>query len=118
MGDIRAAYTTLMRFPGVGVIGVRWYFTDKPYLDKPHVYGPWRWFRENDLDSEIDDGQPGELRTYPWQFANGNAPRGLTCTGPRGTDAQWVGEQVEPLYPVGGYPPDVAELWDFLTMGG
>lgn len=80
-----------MRFPGVGLVEVVWYWTDKEPLNKEHVYGSHNHSREQGWD-DGDTGEPGEVwgAERPW---DSGAPRVDTCCpGPHGTDASWVGE--------------------------
>lgn len=117
LGELRACYYSIIRFPGVGPVLGRYYFTDKPYLPLPHAYGPWRWFRESEADADADDGLVGDITSFPWRFYSGLAPQ-LHCDGFRGSPEAWMGEDTGERYTVGGFPPDGLDTWDFLTMGG
>jgi hypothetical protein len=87
------------------LIPVKWYFTDRPYLPFPHVYGTWK---DDRLDKwsqlDYDDGGPGEVTTIDQPFWLGSPPPILTCTGYKGSPAAWLGEDTGERYPVGGYP--------------
>ncbi len=91
MDTLRSCYRTMMRFPGVGVVPVQWYFTDKPPLDKEHVYGSHNHIREQG-DDDYDTGEPGEVWGASRQWANGVGPVQDFCAGPFGSDNSWIGE--------------------------
>lgn len=79
-----------MRFPKAGLIPVQWYFTDKPPLPFPHVYGSNNWIN-SDERPEYDDGTPGEVfgAARPWY--SGRAPL-LDPGPPQGSEAAFLGE--------------------------
>jgi hypothetical protein len=88
-----------MRFPGVGVVPIRWYWTDKPLLGLETIYDSHNHSREEGWDDE-DTGEPGEVWGSPRVYDKGEPPGNQCCTGPRGSDAAWVGENdaSDPLY--------------------
>lgn len=90
MDALRSCYTTLMRFPGVGVVPIVWYFTDRPPLDVTHVYGSHNHSREDGWD-DWDTGEAGEVWGAPRTYYNGALPVGLTCGQPFGTIGSWAG---------------------------
>lgn len=73
---------------------VRWYFTDKPLLDKSTIYGSLNWTPEPDK-RDYDDGSLGEVwgSARPWR--DGSAPAGIDGVA-RGSDAAWLGREDPP----------------------
>jgi hypothetical protein len=105
MDDLRACHQAVMRFPRIGLVPVQWYWSDKPELNTPSVYGAWKWFKEDVSDYEYDDGQPGEVLTIPQPFVLGDPPdTAPTSPVPRGSPAAWMGEDTGESYLVQGYP--------------
>jgi hypothetical protein len=94
-----------MRFPGIGLVPVVWYWTDKPFVDFGHVYGSWKWWKDDLSDYDQDDLQPGELLNIPQPFYVGTPPDAApTSPVPRGSAAAWMGEDTGERYLVQGYP--------------
>ncbi len=102
---LRSCYQTVMRFPGVGLIPVRWFFTDKPPLPFATVYSSNNWSKQTIADLDADTGEPGEIWTAPRPWRDGRAPDLGTCTGPQGTPAAWLGltDSTSPLFQCGKF---------------
>lgn len=91
MDSLRSCYRTLMRFPGVGIVPIQWYWTDKPVLDKVHVYGSHNHTREEGWD-DYDTGEPGEVWGAPRYYVKGEPPLVAEDGEPHGSDAAWLGQ--------------------------
>jgi hypothetical protein len=100
MDALRSCYTTTMRFPGVGLVPVRWYWTDKPPLPLEHVYGSHNHSRSQGWE-DYDTGEPGEVWGATRKFYNGASPVGCPCVTYRGDENAWLGvsDSTSPLYP-------------------
>lgn len=100
MDTLRTCYTTTMRFPGVGLVPVRWYFTDKPPLPYEHVYGSHNHSRDQGWE-DYDTGEPGEVWGAVRQRVNGSPPVFCPCESYEGDESAWVGvsDANSPLFP-------------------
>lgn len=110
MDAMRSCYDTTMRFPGVGLVRVRWFWTDLPPLDETHVYGSHNHSREEGWE-DWDTGEPGEVWGAVRNYHKGFAPP-TGCDGePQGDSAAWVGESDEssPLFPCGGFGAEFSD---------
>lgn len=66
---------------------MRWYFTDKPFLEHPTVFCSRNWESEKPWDSIF-----GEVAGAPRQWVNGKPPPAAGCDGPCGDDDDWAPE--------------------------
>jgi hypothetical protein len=109
MDALRSCYRTTMRFPGVGLVPIRWYWTDCPCLPVETVYNSHNHSRDKGWD-DYDTGAPGEVWSAARTYDRGIPPPGFGCGQPQGSQAAWLGQSDEnsPLYPVGvaGYEYD------------
>ncbi len=123
MSVTRSCYRTTMRFPGVGLVPVRWFFTDRDFLPFPHVYDNLMWDRQDIADQDGDTGEPGEVWNAPRPWRNGEGPDLTGCDSPFGSPAAWLGltDASSPTTPCGGtfggaYALDYSDSWDSLTF--
>jgi len=109
MDAMRTTYDVDMRFPGVGIVRVRWFFTDNPVLDVVHVYGSHNHSREDGWE-DYDTGDPGEVWGSVRTRNDGRPPPSSSCGVPTTDENAWLGETDEnsPLYLVG--TTDVSEF--------
>jgi hypothetical protein len=118
----RSCKETTMIFPGVGPVRVRWYWTDKPPLPFPTVYGSADWRADKPVDFDGDIPGFGEDLTYPRPQRNGKPPLPCDCDGPQGSPAAWLGLTGTPLYSCPGwgasYDLGYNDDYDSLTLAG
>lgn len=98
-----------MRFgsgPDAIVREVRWYFTDRPFLNTPTVYHSRNWDAEHD---GVDRGGPGEVIGTKRSWVNGVAPAN-ECQGAKGTAEQWSGTDLTPLYHTPAWDAEAAAI--------
>lgn len=102
MDALRSCYSTLMRFPTVGVVPIMWYWTDFPPLNETHVYGSHNHSREQGWD-DADTGEMGEVWGAPRIWRDGSKPDGVLCHPALGSPVGWGGYPEHPpvLYPTG-----------------
>lgn len=110
MDTLRSCYDTTMRFPGVGLVPVRWYFTDRPCLPYTHVYGSHNHSREEGWEDD-DTGDPGEVWGAKRRYHKGFPPPGIICDDPLGSELAWLGEtdELSPLYQTPGFGAEFSE---------
>lgn len=122
MDLLAVCYETDARFPGFGTHRIRWYFTDKPFLALPSVYGSKNWWRENQAELEWDNGLPGELWPSLHRRTNGKPPAECSCTEPEGSPEAWLGESdassptFEPCRWGAAYSEAYSHDYDSLTL--
>jgi len=111
-----------MFFPGVGDVPVRYFFTDKPYLPFPSVYGSNNWIRDLPVDADGEDDEAGERWTVPRPWRNGAPPLECDCTYPQGSLDAWMGlsDSTSPLFQCPGwgfaYDEEYDEEYDSQTF--
>lgn len=122
MDSLRSCYRTWMRFPGVGLVQVQWYWTDFPPLPYTHVYGSHQHSREEGWD-DWDTGESGEVWGAEREWCDGSFPAGIVCGDPQGKPPAWGGQPVSPpdKFPAGipggsnavcpGYASAAAAVW-------
>ncbi len=99
----RSCYATLCRIPGVGVIPIRWFFTDSALVNRETVYGSHNHIRE-DWSDDVDTGEPGEVWGSRRVWVDGSPPTPGLCSGDGGTDSTWLGNE-DPSSPSFLSPP-------------
>jgi len=90
-----------MRFPGapVELVEVRWFETDKPFLDKSTVYNSLNWCEPRDAKTF----PAGEADGRPRPWVNGAQPGSIGPGPPLGSEDAWLGETAagSPMFEVG-----------------
>jgi hypothetical protein len=94
-----------MRFPGVGLVDVRWFFTDADPLPFTTVYNDLNWEKQTQADWLFDTGAAGEVWTADRPWRNGRSPDLSNCNGPEGSLAAWngVSDPDSPLFHCGAF---------------
>lgn len=112
MDALRSCYETTMRFPGVGLVPVRWYWTDEPVIEVETVYTSHNHTREEGYE-DYDTGQAGEVWGAERRYYKGQAPLPSACSGPEGDEAAWLGlsDNTSPLYPTPGWTAEYDEAY-------